>query len=323
MNVVQWKFLLQQVAAVCICRFYMTCLCDLSAGMVYYFGLLALTIFGLDVSYAEVPPLLIVSLDGFRYDYLRVVRKFGVETPNFNRLIAEGVSIKDPGLTNVFVTKTLPNHYSMVTGLYAESHGIVSNTFFDPEFNEIFDRNSSMNIKWWNGTGVQKVEPIWLTNEAADVQRSSGVYFWPGCDIVGQQPKYFASSFGNSSVPFEVRIDQIVSWFSQKSDPISFGALYLNEPDNTGHSFGPETKQVAEVVAKIDKGIGRLLEALESKNLLGKMNIIVTSDHGMERINDTSVIYLDQYVDPRLFRSFAGSPVTHILPGKGSYLSYS
>uniref|UniRef100_A0A8C1LGH5 bis(5'-adenosyl)-triphosphatase n=1 Tax=Cyprinus carpio TaxID=7962 RepID=A0A8C1LGH5_CYPCA len=70
----------------------------------------------------HVPPLLLVSFDGFRADYLK---KYSF--PNLEKFFSEGVLVHE--LTNVFTTKTYPNHYSLVTGLYAESHGMLESGY--------------------------------------------------------------------------------------------------------------------------------------------------------------------------------------------------
>lgn len=286
--------------------------------MLHWYSIVVLSLLASCKCHEEISRILLVSMDGFRYDYLDLAHRFNVQTPNFDRLIAEGITVKKPGLTNVFITKTLPNHYSLVTGLYAESHGIVANTFYDPVFKEEFNVNTATDIKWWNGTGTEKVEPIWVTNEVAGNHRLSGVYFWPGGDVMGQHPKYFASPF-NKSIPFETRIDTMINWFTQSVDPVCFGALYFGEPDESGHIFGPESIEIAKVVGRLDQSVGHLIEVLEAKQLLNDLNIILTSDHGMQQLNDVDIIYLDDYVDPSLYSAYAGSPVLHILPQEGWY----
>ena len=52
---------------------------------------------------------LLVSMDGFRWDYVN-----NVSTPNFDALAREGV--KAPYINNTFTTKTFPCHYSIATG---------------------------------------------------------------------------------------------------------------------------------------------------------------------------------------------------------------
>jgi ectonucleotide pyrophosphatase/phosphodiesterase family member 5 len=265
----------------------------------------------------EVPRLLLISFDGFRWDYLNIMRERGIATPTFERLISEGVSIRSPGLTNAFATKTIPDHYTLVTGLYEEDHGIIANDFYDPVFNETFNIHNTAtatDIKWWNGTSYRRVSPIWVTNEHENPQhRASGIYMWPGSEVKQQQPTYFKTF--NNSVPFKERADKIVSWFTDVKRPINFGALYMPEPDGTGHAHGPMSTEVANKIAELDENMKYLLEKLEQVKLLHGLNIIFTSDHGMEDVNKT--IYLSDFVNSSLYVSHGGTPVKHIWPKPG------
>ena len=80
-----------------------------------------------------------------------------LETPNLDRLVAKGVRAKR--LIPPFPTMTFPSHYTMATGLYAEHHGIVSNTMYDPAFDSWFrisDSDAVTDPRWWEG------EPIFM-----------------------------------------------------------------------------------------------------------------------------------------------------------------
>ena len=70
------------------------------------------------------PTLILISFDGFRFDYRTMY-----SPSNINRLAATGVSAD---LIPSYPSKTFPNHYSIVTGLYPGHHGIVANTIKDP-----------------------------------------------------------------------------------------------------------------------------------------------------------------------------------------------
>ena len=77
-------------------------------------------------------PLLLVGIDGVKPSYLE---EGFADTPNLDRLIDDGVWAES--LKPVFPTVTFPNLYSIVTGLYPENHGIVANTVYDPERDEM------------------------------------------------------------------------------------------------------------------------------------------------------------------------------------------
>lgn len=98
---------------------------------------------------------ILISIDGLRWDYPEKA-----DTPNIDYLIEHGVRAKS--LIPCFPTKTFPNHYSIVTGLYPQNHGIIANNMYDPERNEYFRlslREAVRDPAWWGG------EPIWVTVE--------------------------------------------------------------------------------------------------------------------------------------------------------------
>ena len=76
------------------------------------------------------PYVILVSLDGFRWDYGKLYM-----TPNLDELARTGV--KAEALIPSFPTKTFPNHYTIATGLYPDHHGIVNNSFYDPAIGPI------------------------------------------------------------------------------------------------------------------------------------------------------------------------------------------
>jgi len=284
-----------------------------------FFLLIVLDCIEVSISHQEISRVLLISLDGFRWDYLEMVNNKGIATPNFQTLIDNGVLVKSPGVQNVFITKTFPNHYSLVTGLYEESHGVVANEFYDPVFNETFTRKMN-DIKWWNGTGTQKVEPIWLTNDAVGGEHhATGVFFWPGSEVPGMHPKYFISPF-NMSIPFSVRIDTVAGWFTQEDGPINLGFLYYHEPDLTGHHHGPNSKEMVTMIQTLDSDIGYMIKVLKEKQIFDDLNIILTSDHGMSEM--TANVYIDDYINSSFYRWFGGSPVANVLPEAGILCFY-
>lgn len=205
------------------------------------------------------PTVILISYDGFRWDYMDKV-----PTPNLDFIARNGVKAKH--LINTFVTKTFPNHFTLVTGLYEENHGIVANTFFDPVFNETFYIDAAskryLESRWWNG------EPIWITNQRA--WKKSAVVFWPGSEVKinGHYPTHYLNYDG--SLSFEKRIDYLVTML-EEDDPPSFLAAYFNEPDHSGHKFGPDSPEVSSVIRRMDNVTGYLLGNLRSRGLLNQV----------------------------------------------------
>ncbi|XP_071548743.1 venom phosphodiesterase-like isoform X2 [Panulirus ornatus] len=229
-------------------------------------------------------PLLLVSMDGFRASYL--TRNL---TPTLQKLAEEGVHA--PYMKPSYPSLTFPNHYSIVTGLYPESHGIIANSFFDVEFNATFHigNDESLNGRWWGG------EPIWVT--LAKKSLKTATYFWPGSDanIGGRHPTYWFPY--NSTTPFPSRVDQVVDWLLLPTDerPVWL-SLYFNQPDETGHENGPDSNEVNDELKRMDQILTRLMDKLEARGLLPCVNIIVVADHGMAPAGKDRVINLAQYI---------------------------
>ncbi|TSK58098.1 Ectonucleotide pyrophosphatase/phosphodiesterase family member 5 [Bagarius yarrelli] len=250
--------------------------------------------------------LLLVSFDGFRWDYVN-----RVPTPNFRALMEEGVQVER--VENTYITKTFPNHYTLVTGLHAESHGIVANEMYDPVLNRSFsmDGPEVYDSRWW-----EEAVPLWVTNQMAG--HRSGAAMWPGSDVSigGVYPSRYMTY--NASISFNMRVEKLISWFSEPEE-INFGMLYWEEPDESGHNLGPESPLMDVVIEDIDLKLGFLRDKLKKAGLYDKINLIVTSDHGMTQLSRDKVIELDAYVSRDLYTMIDKSPVVGILPKEGKF----
>ncbi|KAK6184426.1 hypothetical protein SNE40_006900 [Patella caerulea] len=205
-------------------------------------------------------------MDGFRWDYLE-----NIDTPNFDSMADQGVKVRY--MNNTFVTET--SHYSMATGLYKESHGIVGNQMYDPVFNESFTIRTR-DSKWWEAG-----KPIWIT--ATKYNKKSATHFWPGSEveIKGVRPAIWLPY--NGSIPFKTRIDTVVEWFANKG--VHFATLYFHEPDATGHKYGPDSQEYKDKVKYMDGILGYMMRKLRDNKLWDSVNVIVTSDHGMTSVD--------------------------------------
>ncbi len=271
--------------------------------------------------------LLMVSFDGFRYDYLDLVKQAGQKTRNFDRLVNGGVRLEY--LVGVFPSKTIPSHHSITTGMLPENHGIIANRMYDSDLQEFFQDSPAQKLNpvwWYNGTDGCNWpgEPIWIRNQEFPspdgVSGRSGTLYWPGVDALYCGKR--AHRYENNSIPtksritFEERIEKIVSWFTDEEEPINFGLLYFSEPDHAGHRGGPNSSKVVERVLELDKHLGDLISKLEGFNIFEQMNIIVLSDHGMTAIKDC--INLEDHLNVTLLKNHYGqSPNFQILPKEG------
>ncbi|CAN0901359.1 Ectonucleotide pyrophosphatase/phosphodiesterase family member 3 [Linum grandiflorum] len=231
------------------------------------------------------PVVLVISSDGFRFGY-----QHKTATPNIGRLIANGTEA-ETGLIPVFPTLTFPNHYSIVTGLYPAYHGIINNKFTDPSNGDVFTM-ASHDPKWWLG------EPMWET--LANHGKKAATYFWPGSEVIKGSwncPKGFCMQY-NGSVPFEDRVDTILSYFDLPGSEIPvFMTLYFEDPDHQGHQVGPDDPQITEAVSHIDSLIGRLIDGLEKRGVFEDVTVILLGDHGMVGTCDKKLIFLDDLAE--------------------------
>ncbi len=235
------------------------------------------------------PTVILISLDGFRSDYLE---KY--EPPNLRALARDGVQAK--WMIPAFPTKTFPNHYTIATGLYPQNHGIVENSVFDKGFNATFtmgNRVEVQNGRWWLG------EPIWVTAEKQG-QRAAP-YFLPGseAEIAGTRPTYWKAYDEKASN--EARVDQILSWLDlPPGERPTFLSLYFSDVDSAGHDFSPDSIETRDAVLKVDSDLGRLIAGLKARGILALINLIIVSDHGMATQDPTNAIILDELFDTHL-----------------------
>jgi len=247
--------------------------------------------------YAQSPKpyVVMLSMDGFRWDYPDLC-----PTPNLDRIAAQGV--KAQSIQPSFPSKTFANHYTMATGLYPDHHGLVENNFYDPATGKhysISDRQAVEDPAFYGG------EPIWVTAEKNGIISAS--FFWVGSEapVKGIRPTYWKKY--DHEFPFEQRIDTVIYWLSlpEEKRPHLI-TWYINEPDGIGHGEGPGGEGTWKMVAYLDSLLGVFLDKIEALPVAGKVNIIITSDHGMGPTSPDRCINLKEYVDITWFDEIEG-----------------
>jgi predicted AlkP superfamily pyrophosphatase or phosphodiesterase len=246
---------------------------------------------------------LLVSLDGFRWDYCKIYN-----TPNLNRLAQQGV--KAERLISSFPTVTFPNHYSIATGLYPDHHGLINNSFPAPDlglFYRMGDRTAVENPAFYGG------EPVWETAEKQGARSAS--FYWVGSEA--RHPSYWKKY--DESVTYEARIDTVIKWLGYPPEKRpELVTLYFDEPDATGHKFGPVSPQTERIVERLDSLMGVLRSKLSGLPEAKKINLIIVSDHGMEAISAERYINIKSLVPDRMIASISGgNPVYLINPSTG------
>lgn len=250
-----------------------------------YFAKIIVIILLLNAALDCSPYVILVSFDGFRWDYLHR----GL-TPNLNAFAEKGVQALS--LQPCYPSGTFPNHYTIVTGLYPENHGIVGNHIFNKYNQTNFKLNDTSAVtdpRWYLG------EAVWETAKRQGIVTAS--FFWPGSELKldFRRPDYFVPF--NPKIPYRKRIDSVLSWLKLPYDKRpKFITLYFEETDSKGHDFGPYSPQIDSAIKLCDDLFGYLISGLRNINLLDSINIIVVSDHGMTEIDKKKIIFLSPYL---------------------------
>lgn len=252
----------------------------------------------------DKPYVVMLSLDGFRWDYVTKTN-----TPNFDFIIENGVSATS--LEPSFPSKTFPNHYTIATGLYPGNHELISNAFYAPDLKKYYnirDRNAVENGHFYKG------EPIWVTAEAQRVKSAS--YFWVGSEskIKGYRPSYY--KLYDHNFPYEQRLDTVIHWLNlpQEQRPHLI-TWYIDDPDSKGHEYGPESTEVIQSIELMDSLLGVFISKLNDLPIKDSVNFIVVSDHGMAATNPDKMVYLNDFLNKETVDTAIGaSPFTLIYP---------
>lgn len=230
------------------------------------------------------PYVILISADGFRYDYTEKYK-----TPYLNQLAKGG--LKAEALIPSFPSITFPNHYTIVTGMYPSHHGLVGNNMYDPKTASRYSMGNAKAVKnpaWYGGV------PIWTLAEQQELL--SACFYWPGSEaaIGGKLPTYYYPY--NEKIPIANRIQTVVDWLSlpeaERPHLISF---YFPEVDHMGHLFGPDAPETEKAVLWVDSAINALNQAVKTTGL--PVNFIFVSDHGMTTINREEPLKLPIKVD--------------------------
>ncbi|MDN5924573.1 MAG: ectonucleotide pyrophosphatase/phosphodiesterase [Xanthomonadales bacterium] len=248
-------------------------------------------------------PLLLISIDAYRADYFNR----GMP-PTLAAMADDGVHAS--AMQSAFPTLTFPNHYTLVTGLVPDHHGIVNNTMYDTKLGKfsLGNRKAVSDGRWWDeGT------PIWVTADQHGLKTAT--MFWPGsaAEIHGQRPDHWVPF--NDAITADQRVDQVLKWLDLPADQQpSFLTLYFDAVDHAGHRYGPDTPQVNSALRKVDTAIARLITQLKARHLYEHMNIIVVSDHGMAATPKGQVILMDKLIDLKQVRVVSMGVLAGFIP---------
>ncbi|KAF6737604.1 Ectonucleotide pyrophosphatase/phosphodiesterase family member 7 [Oryzias melastigma] len=243
--------------------------------------------------------LLLISFDGFRWDYDQ-----DVDTPNLDQLVVDGVKAKY--ITPPMLTMTSPSHFTTITGRWVEDHEVVHNMMFNTTTNlKVPHKQTLSRSEWWD-TGVL---PLWITAQNQGLKTAS--FFFPGggANYSGQSVNRVvmeeAGFPDDNETEWQQNIDTVLSWFSQEN--FNLVTLYYGEPDNVGHAKGPDHPRRKEIIQQIDRTIGYLRTAIHRHQLTDSLDVIITSDHGMTTVKKRPLvdeIVLNKYLNLLKLTSF-------------------
>ncbi len=234
---------------------------------------------------ASAHPLLLISIDGYRPDYLAR----GL-SPTLAMLARDGVRAQS--MQPSFPSLTFPNHYTLVTGLRPDHHGVVNNTMFDAQLGKfsLGNRKAVSDGRWWDqGT------PLWETADRHGLRTAT--MFWPGseADIHGKHPDYWKPYDG--AITPDQRVDQVLAWLDLPTDQRpGFLTLYFDDVDHAGHHHGPDSPQVDDALRRTDAALARLVDGLRRCGLIDRINLIVLSDHGMASVPLQNSVLIDKLI---------------------------
>ena len=249
----------------------------------------------------DKPYLILISLDGFKPGYLDTF-----DLPGMRRLAQRGV--RASALIPVFPSLTFPNHYSLVTGLHPEGHGIVSNTFYDPMVRATYslsNREAVGDARWYRG------EPIWVTAEKQGMV--AACYFWPGSEapIGGVRPTMWRTY--DAGIGQAERVRTVVEWLRRPTERRPHViTLYFSELDSASHSHPLESPAIEEAARSIDRSINQLVDAIDASPIRDRIYLLLTSDHGMAELTPERELALAPLVDMADVEHAFGGPVANL-----------
>ncbi|XP_018023843.1 uncharacterized protein LOC108679668 isoform X2 [Hyalella azteca] len=233
----------------------------------------------------EPPIVLLIGIDGLRNDMITPRT-----APALHHLAKCGVWASH--LTPVYPTDTFTNLYTIVTGLYPESHGIIGSHIYDASRNKTLRIGKYESIKqnWWAG------DPVWNTIQNRGLR--SAMYYWPGASVQvnGRSPtieyKY------RNDYPLETGVNKIKEWLLlEPEDRPSLLGLYFDNPNKVIKEAGIYTKRANDSLLEVDHQIDRLMTALHEMNVTSCVDIVVVSDHGVAPSSCANSLYLETFME--------------------------
>ncbi len=251
----------------------------------------------------------IISLDGLRWDYLDTY-----DVPFMQQLAREGVkAVMQPS----FPSKTFPNHYTLATGLVPDHHGIIANTFWDREKGVEFSLGNKVTRadgRYYGG------DPVWLTAKHQGVKTAT--VFWVGSDVSinGEHPTYWRD-YQTQQLDFQGRVDEVLRLLSMpKKDRPHLVMAYFEEPDRSGHNYGPMNRQTRRAMEDVDLLLSMMWARIQMLPIASQVNLIITGDHGMASVDPERFVDIDDVLPRQWYDRFCNDYPTLIYASAPQYI---
>lgn len=244
--------------------------------------------------------LILISMDGFRWDYLD---RF--QPPRLSQFVKEGVRAES--MLSCFPSKTFTNHYSIATGMYPNHHGLVDNNFFDADKNLVYGmgrRELVQDGSWYGGT------PIWVWAAQKGLKTASFFFVGSEADIQGVRPHYYYNYDG--SISNEKRVQQALDWLRlPEAERPRLITLYFSDMDDQGHRYGPNAdEKLREKLMALDTALGQLFDGLNTIQL--PVNVLFVSDHGMAEISVKNLLPIEPIEDEAQYLTVNNGALAHL-----------
>ena len=254
---------------------------------------------------APQTPLLLISIDGLRPGDITPE-----SMPHLTRLGQTGVRAE--GMQPSYPALTFPNHYTLITGLRPDHHGVTHNSMWDMQLGEfrVANREAVSDGRWWGG------EPVWIGADKAGLR--TAVLYWPGseAEIEGLRPDRWRPYDGDTTA--EWRADTVAGWLLEApSTRPDFVAMYFDKVDDASHYYGPASAEADAARRDTDAAIGRLVNALQARGLLDRINTVIVSDHGFADVPSANVIAVEDMIDIQAARADSIGQVVTFAPNAG------
>ena len=251
----------------------------------------------------------IISLDGLRWDYLDAY-----DVPFMQQLAREGVkAVMQPS----FPSKTFPNHYTLATGLTPDHHGIIANTFWDRDKGVEFSLGNKVTRadgKYYGG------DPVWLTAKHQGVKTAT--VFWVGSDVEinGEHPTYWRD-YQTQQLDYPGRVDEIIGLLKKpEADRPHLVMAYFEEPDRSGHNYGPMHRMTRRAMEDMDLLLSNLWARIQLLPIAGQVNLIITGDHGMTSVDPKRFVDIDDVLPRHWYERFCNDYPTLVYAAAPQYI---